>query len=467
MNEWIEEVQMILQAITGDVMDFSDMSEEETLEYIENLDPALLEAVHNQLGDPEIDEMSDARLMAEMAFMFAPIGKAKWLFKGAKGLLGKLAPKVAKGDKILPRQVLYNTSMGPLKTGQRPRVQGEFIDIPRGRTTAGAGQTASLPQQTGGLRPTGPVNAVPKWNAGTGMRDSYMSKYGAPLGAKMEAFNTTSGQYVKQLMAGTGIGGALYLEGVNRLTPGLPGSDVMRDDDQEDTVAEQGGLGALTSELNNFGPTPESQEIVKKLAWEGHTVNSANDKFMRVVLEQPHVMGATPQDFNTLEQYLANNQDNLSVINVTAGKGREDLAGYMQKEWHNIPGLHEQLLDEAHRRFDDFINSSDMDIEVLADISMLSNDEEAMWDDILSGYPVQSMDYLGMEPAGPHSQTQSQNIIEYMEKEFGKEITGKVLSGARDEVIENYITKHTRANPYMITNNEGGMITGFDEAYDT
>ena len=467
MNEWIEEVQMILQAITGDVMDFSDMSEEETLEYIENLDPALLEAVHNQLGDPEIDEMSDARLMAEMAFMFAPIGKAKWLFKGAKGLLGKLAPKVAKGDKILPRQVLYNTSMGPLKTGQRPRVQGEFIDIPRGRTTAGAGQTASLPQQTGGLRPTGPVNAVPKWNAGTGMRDSYMSKYGAPLGAKMEAFNTTSGQYVKQLMAGTGIGGALYLEGVNRLTPGLPGSDVMRDDDQEDTVAEQGGLGALTSELNNFGPTPESQEIVKKLAWEGHTVNSANDKFMRVVLEQPHVMGATPQDFNTLEQYLANNQDNLSVINVTAGKGREDLAGYMQKEWHNIPGLHEQLLDEAHRRFDDFINSSDMDIEVLADISMLGNDEEAMWDDILSGYPVQSMDYLGMEPAGPHSQTQSQNIIEYMEKEFGKEITGKVLSGARDEVIENYITKHTRANPYMITNNEGGMITGFDEAYDT
>ena len=108
-----------------------------------------------------------------------------------------------------------------------------------------------------------------------------------------------------------------------------------------------------------------------------------------------------------------------------------------------------------------------MDIEVLADISMLGNDEEAMWDDILSGYPVQSMDYLGMEPAGPHSQTQQQNIIEYMEKEFGKEITSKVLSGARDQVIENYITEHTRANPYMITNNEGGMITGFDEAYDT
>jgi len=467
MNEWIEEVQMILQAITGDVMDFSDMSEEETLEYIENLDPALLEAVHNQLGDPEIDEMSDARLMAEMAFMFAPIGKAKWLFKGAKGLLGKLAPKVAKGDKILPRQVLYNTSMGPLKTGQRPRVQGEFIDIPRGRTTAGAGRTASLPQQTGGLRPTGPVNAVPKWNAGTGMRDSYMSKYGAPLGAKMEAFRTVSGQRTMQLMAGTGIGGAAYLEGMNRLTPGLPGSDVMRDDDQEDTVAEQGGLGALTSELNNFGPTPESQEIVKKLAWEGHTVNSANDKFMRVVLEQPHVMGATPQDFNTLEQYLANDQDNLNVINVTAGEGRTRLGDFMRAEWHNIPGLHEQLLDEAHRRFDDFINSSDMDIEVLADISMLSNDEEAMWDDILSGYPVQSMDYLGMEPAGPHSQTQSQNIIGYMEKEFGKEITSKVLSGARDQVIENYITEHTRANPYMITNNEGGMITGFDEAYDT
>ena len=72
-----------------------------------------------------------------------------------------------------------------------------------------------------------------------------------------------------------------------------------------------------------------------------------------------------------------------------------------------------------------------------------------------------------MEPAGPHSQTQSQNIIGYMEKEFGKEITNKVLSGARDQVIENYITEHTRANPYMITNNEGGMITGFDEAYDT
>ena len=48
----------------------------------------------------------------------------------------------------------------------------------------------------------------------------------------------------------------------------------------------------------------------------------------------------------------------------------------MRAEWHNIPGLHEQLLDEAHRRFDDFINSSDMDIEVLADIPMLGNNEE-------------------------------------------------------------------------------------------
>ena len=469
MNEWIEEVQMILQAITGDVMDFSDMSEEETLEYIENLDPALLEAVHNQLGDPEIDEMSDARLMAEMAFMFAPIGKAKWLFKGAKGLIGKLAPKVAKGEKILPRKVLYNTSMGGLKSSDPKNVSHLAGNIPRGRTTAGAGRTASLPQQTGGLRPTGPVNAVPKWNAGTGMRDSYMSKYGAPLGAKMEAFNTTSGKYVKELMAGTGMVGAGYLEYMNRRTPGLPGSDVMRDDDESGgsdspTYGMGGGIGddgSLT-----YG-TSESQEIIKKLAWEGHTVNSANDKFMRVVLEQPHVMGATPQDFNTLEQYLANDQDNLNVINVTAGEGRTRLGDFMREEWHNIPGLHEQLLDEAHRRFDDFIHSSDMDIEVLADISMLGNDEEAMWDDILSGYPVQSMDYLGMEPAGPHSQTQQQNIIEYMEKEFGKEITSKVLSGARDQVIENYITEHTRANPYMITNNEGGMITGFDEAYDT
>ena len=135
---------------------------------------------------------------------------------------------------------------------------------------------------------------------------------------------------------------------------------------------------------------------------------------MRVVLEQPHVMGATPQDFNTLEQYLANDQDTLNVINVTAGEGRPRLGDYMREEWHNIPGWHEQLLDAAHRRFDDFINSSDMDIEVLADIPMLGNNEEAMWDDILSGYPVQSMDYLGMEPAGPHSQTQSQNIIGYI-----------------------------------------------------
>jgi len=474
MNEWIEEVQMILQAITGDVMDFSDMSEEETLEYIENLDPALLEAVQDQLGDPNIEATSDSRALAEIAFALAPIpGLGK--FKLFKKLGSKLIPAKKAGKQgLLPRKLLPNTqSTTPLKSSQRnvsnidEVMQGTFNQGMRGRTAAGKGQTASNIQQTRSLRPTGPSHPSPKWDVNTGVNMGVLSKFNTPLGGLLEAARSPSGLIGKKRTAG--FAGALALQyGIaNTMTPGLPGSDVMRDDDQEDTVAEQGGLGALTSELNNFGPTPESQEIVKKLAWEGHTVNSANDKFMRVILEQPHVMGATPQDFNTLEQYLANDQDNLSVINVAAGKGREDLADFMRKEWHNIPGLHEQLLDEAHRRFDDFINSSDMDIEVLADISMLSNDEEAMWDDILSGYPVQSMDYLGMEPAGPHSQTQSQNIIEHMEKEFGKEITSKVLSGARDEVIENYITKHTRANPYMITNNEGGMITGFDEAYDT
>lgn len=478
MNEWIEEVQMILQAITGDVMDFSDMSEEETLEYIENLDPALLEAVQNQLGDPNIEATSDSRALAEIAFALAPIpGLGK--FKLFKKLGSKLIPARKAGKQgILPRKILTNTSQGakPLRSAPPNRVSKQggpysrFSTVgDRARTTAGKGregQSAWEIRQTKSLRPTGPGHPSPKWDVNTGVNMGVLSKYNTPLGGLLEAARSPSGLIGKKRTAG--LAGALALQyGIaNTMTPGLPGSDVMRDDDDE-----FGGSDSPTYEmedgLGDFGPTPESQEIVKKLAWEGHTVNSANDKFMRVILEQPHLMGATPQDFNTLEQYLANDQDTLNVINVTAGKGREDLAGYMREEWHNIPGLHEQLLDEAHRRFDDFINSSDMDIEVLADISMLGNKEEAMWDDILSGYPVQSMDYLGMEPAGPHSQTQSQNIIGYMEKEFGKEITNKVLSGARDEVIERYITEHTRGNPYMITDNEGGMITGFDEAYDT
>ena len=343
MNEWIEEVQMILQAITGDVMDFSDMSEEETLEYIENLDPALLEAVQDQLGDPDAKEVSYGRLMAEMAFTLAPIpGLGK--FKLFKKLGSKLIPARKAGKQgILPRKILTNTSQGakPLRSAPPNRVSKQggpysrFSTVgDRARTTAGKGregQSAWEIRQTKSLRPTGPGHPSPKWDVNTGVNMGVLSKFNTPLGGMLEAARSPSGQILaKRGTALTGLA-ALQYGIANTMTPGLPGSDVMRDDDDE-----LGGFDSPTYEmgdgLGDFGPTPESQEIIKKLAWEGHTVNSANDKFMRVVLEQPHVMGATPQDFNTLEQYLANDQDTLNVINLSAGEGRITLGYYKREE---------------------------------------------------------------------------------------------------------------------------------------
>ncbi|MBO55323.1 MAG: hypothetical protein CL886_06635 [Dehalococcoidia bacterium] len=175
----IKDIEMALQAISPDeVIDFSDMSEEETLEYIENLDPALLGAVYAQLGDPNIEETSGARVIGETWAMAIPFpGGAKLrigsrLLKNTVGKwLGRLLGRTRAIDDMAPvagraatSRTIRETGFGhvddvaeSIKAGFKPGRLGspnyQFSAGPYGSNTAGMGArgartTAGVPIQT-------------------------------------------------------------------------------------------------------------------------------------------------------------------------------------------------------------------------------------------------------------------------------------------------------------------------------
>ncbi len=453
-------------AALGIDIDLSSLSEEEQDDFYGALDPQVQALVDQYLAEqfPEF-EPTVQKLDAPIAFgsvggatRAAGAVRAAWRMGrsagggGVRGLVTGAAAAVgakASGfvDGLLNARRLIHT--GRLGANQVRYVPNRDA---AGRFTGGVSSSGSM---YSGRTAAGLGAAAERvWDASTG------------LGSGVLGFRAM--QPWQQGLVPTVAGASAIWAGAEALGIG-------QDEEEEEEKAP------VWAEVEPPGATDPSG--LNSLAWEHHTIDSGNDKFVNWMLEKSLPIGVNISDYDSLAAFLTSADAGLTLQDMTAPENRKKLSTFFRDNWlsadpaSGLQRLEGLIAEIAGGRLDEFAT-----VARPGDNYYLEGSLPMEWRDVEEPASSEDIDKLmallgsGIGPRliapGAGDPAQSEQFAQIVEA-FGRDNASTLMAGVIDEAIDRYIDETVSRNRWMIgipgeDNMSGtGVFTDFAErSYD-
>jgi hypothetical protein len=441
-------------AALGIDIDLSSLSEEEQDDFYGTLDPQVQALVEQYLTEAfpefniEVQPMDSLIAIGPpgRALKAAGLVRAAWRAGGARSVVSGAAKAVGAKASNLVQGLLNSRRL--IHTGRLGANQVRYVPNrdAAGRFTGGVSSSGSMysGRTTAGLG----AAAERVWDAGTG------------LGARMVGIGNMP---LWQRAAFPALAGSAAA------TVGLAALGVGQNEEEKD------GTDPVYTELQAPGDAWNSELIgLNSLAWENHTVNSGNDKFINWMLDLSMPVGQNISDYGSLTSFLQ--AQGVAVQDMTTPGKREELSGFFRNNWHQLERLQALVAQVAGERLDEFGA-----VAVPGDINYQDGALPPEWRDAEEPASPEDIDALTqmlgqgagprlISPMGaPASSDQFTQIVE----SFGRENAGVLMAGVIDEAVDRYFEEFVTRNPYMMgfpgeESGEGvGVFTDFAErSYD-
>jgi len=503
-----EEVEELLARITQEVLE----------EYEYNGPPVIgmtdieLEALY-EMTSPELISEIDARFEEAGGSMYLsseedavsmvayPVGRA---FVGlVKGAPSAVAGAVMSGTRFGGRAAALLARHTPIVRGLLP----DQVLTTTGRYAAGAAGTGRWGLGGGPLGAAGRTGAGTAaaanagfWGSAAGSTGWLRSALGSiPKPKTLQAIAGLSPATKRLLTAGVGataLGGYLGTLMPEQEDAPLPeAGDVSYDEEGQIVQAGpgEGGRSSTAATADTLTARPMGQQMYNSLFWENHTIQSANDKYINLILGKSIPVGVG------LSQAMSSYGGRYE--NIRHGPGRASFENHILSNWENYPRFQMAVLSKLNQRIADFHQGNDwrsiagqggVGTAAGAAVGMIRGEQSLLESPMMIGDPLSSehmaivqamltnsetgtlfpFDYMGgpsvgqTGPQGGYAQALDQ--LEALDTEFGTGSSAQALSGIIDSSIAEYVDEYTKTNQTMLTYADpmGGGMTGYLTEFD-
>lgn len=501
-------VQEVLDAAGYNGPPVADMSEGELTALFELTNETLMNEIETRLGKaygtsmsdfeggPLSDIITDA---AVEAMMLLPIGRAFRAGRIGIRAAARVIPAAGRGFGrglswagrrfgILSDDALVSTGLGGMGRGAHiPSMAGQGGRL-GSRTAPAAGQGTLPGMQAATVGRTAAAGPTPPADLGW-VRSALAGRTPAVIQG-MQNLSPNAKRLLMTTVAVTA-GTNLALDVADGFVPGLsddvplPESGDVTMDEEGNTVTAQGRLRGTTEEIIDTAPTGNS--MFNSMYWEGHTVDSANDKFMNFV-KGKHI----PVGVSTFQSAAANM--GMEVLNIRSGPQRVHFENHILQNWEAFPRFKRSVMEKLSRRLTDYqeanhwrtvdtggpgrsagmatgmIRQQPMLEGPITATEPLSVEHRGVIDAMLAEGIGNIGDLEGFQtPTGPSHGAYSTMTDQFgaLDEEFGAGSADQALSGIIDEAMKEYVDKYTKTNPSMLSyqdaeGNRTGFLTDFD-----
>ena len=516
-DEFTEIAQEILEAAGYNGPPIASMSEAELNALFEITNEQLMDEIENAWAEAYTEGDFEGGPLWEQAAdaaMLLPIGRAFSAGRAGVRIGAKAIPAVGRGIGrglasvgrrigLLSDDVLLNTGGGMGRgayTATMPGAAGRL------------GQQAPAAVGQGVLGGMGPTNAGRLATAGPtpppelGWIRSALASHTPNTIRGLQNLSPNAKRLLMGSIGASAVGG-LAMDVGEGFIPGLDSDPELAE--SGDITMDSGGNTETSNDpmRNPYGDDAVSNETIdtppagnsmfNSMYWEGHTVDSANDKFMNFVKGKNIPVGVST--FAGAAERLG-----MTVENIRTGPMRARFEEHILNNWERFPRFKKAVMDKLSGRMADYqesnhwrtVDTSGMGASAGAATGMIRRQPMlegpvAATDALSAGHRAiidamlaEGVGSIGDIPSfsAPHAATTERGIghhrsnvmesFKALDEEFGDGSTDQALAGVLDEAMTEYVDKYTRTNPSMLmyADEEGaksGYLTDFDLTEDS
>ena len=267
----------------------------------------------------------------------------------------------------------------------------------------------------------------------------------------------------------------------------LPESGDVTMDAQGSTITRDASSRVPNRGEEVIDTEPAGNSMYNSIYWEGHTINSANDKFMNFVTGKHIPVGVST--FQSAAESMG-----MQVQNIRSGPMRAQFEEHILANWERFPRFKRAVMEKLSRRLTDYQEANHwrtVDTSVMGRgagaMTGMIRQQPMLEGPIAIGEPlsvehravVEAMlaegignigDLEGFQtPTGPQGGSYGTMLDQFkaLDEEFGAGSADQALSGIIDEAMTEYVDKYTRTNPSMLMyQDQEGISTGYLTEFD-